>query len=379
MVHTILSTVFELPTPHTIQIFFFKISGQTGPSPASGLATNWDLFLYPSNVRDYKAMVETKRPVLTEIANFNSILPDEYQTASPTSVYNEPVLSHFGDDAEVVGTVQAILKWDVYFKELLSEGTKGIYCVVKSDCVNNFENGTDQSVTFLIEGTEVSFVGEGDLHETQFDDLREDGLIVPFQAAEGLNFCSYSLTVFPSQALRDDYDTNTPVLFTSVVLLVFLFTSMVFVMYDCLVQRRQDKVMTSANRTDAIVSSLFPKEFRERIYEQKEADLGQKSQDHWKAGDSESPTVYTGKPIADLFPNTTVMFADIVNFTGKFSCVQYTSVQVYAIQQQLFLTDSPSLWEQHGVRRENQTKYSLCWRRFTGRSTKLRNAVVCSR
>lgn len=53
--------------------------------------------------------------------------------------------------------------------------------------------------------------------------------------------------------------THSPSAVTGVAVVIFIFTSMVFIFYDCLVERRQRKVYSSAVRNNAIVSSLFPK------------------------------------------------------------------------------------------------------------------------
>jgi hypothetical protein len=46
--------------------------------------------------------------------------------------------------------------------------------------------------------------------------------------------------------------------------LVFIFTAMVFVFYDYLVQRRHNKVMATAKRTNAIAASV-PVNVRDRM------------------------------------------------------------------------------------------------------------------
>ena len=83
--------------------------------------------------------------------------------------------------------------------------------------------------------------------------------------------------------------------------MVFLFTSSVFLVYDHFVQRRQRVVLDSAERTGAIVSDLFPSKFRSMVEEnQMVKRMG------------EAPT----KALADLFPDTTIMVADIQGFTA---------------------------------------------------------------
>jgi Adenylate and Guanylate cyclase catalytic domain len=76
-----------------------------------------------------------------------------------------------------------------------------------------------------------------------------------------------------------------------------------------------------AARSNAIVSSLFPTAVRDRLMQEQEHDaktrnlkgfLSDKS--HYDSKSKE--LLFQTKPIADLFPETTVIFADIVNFTA---------------------------------------------------------------
>ena len=102
-------------------------------------------------------------------------------------------------------------------------------------------------------------------------------------------------------------------------------------MYDVYVQRRQDKVLATANKTNAIVKSLFPKNVRDRMMAEAEelmvAQAGNKkiafsaapksqlksflNDEQTKGGnkgadtDNNSNFAFDTKPIADLFPRTT--------------------------------------------------------------------------
>jgi hypothetical protein len=105
--------------------------------------------------------------------------------------------------------------------------------------------------------------------------------------------------------------------------LAVLFTSLVFVAYDAVIEKRQRKVMQSATRSSAIVSSLFPLKVRTRLYEESAPALSEKEQSPQnrlknflvKAHTSSIEPMNT-EPIADLFESTTVLFADIKGFTN---------------------------------------------------------------
>lgn len=82
--------------------------------------------------------------------------------------------------------------------------------------------------------------------------------------------CEYSFVLYASQTFKDDSSTNTPVIFTVVVAVVFVVVVATFFMYDRFVQRRNSKVVDAATRSNAILSSLFPKNVRERLFEQEQ-------------------------------------------------------------------------------------------------------------
>jgi hypothetical protein len=86
---------------------------------------------------------------------------------------------------------------------------------------------------------------------------------------------------------------------------VFVFAISLFFVYNRLVEKRQSLVLTKAVQSTAIVSSLFPKQVQDRLMIQQ--------QDQHALSSSLS---VQNAPIADLFPNCTVMFADLCGFTA---------------------------------------------------------------
>lgn len=106
--------------------------------------------------------------------------------------------------------------------------------------------------------------------------------------------------------------------------------ALTFFMYDGLVSRRNKKVMSAAVRSTAIVTSLFPSQVRDRLYAG-EADAGSTNINDLAASSTtrlkrfvdkgtgavdddkdDDEVILKSKPIADLFPETTVMFAEYV-------------------------------------------------------------------
>jgi hypothetical protein len=102
---------------------------------------------------------------------------------------------------------------------------------------------------------------------------------------------------------------------------IFVFTALMFLVYDRLVERRQRMILAKAVQSSAIVSSLFPKNVRDRLMQANENDKAGNvaGSNHrlksFLSGDSKQSEDNL-QPIADLFPNCTVLFADISGFTA---------------------------------------------------------------
>lgn len=145
---------------------------------------------------------------------------------------------------------------------------------------------------------------------------------IPFRQQQ----CSYWIKIFPSKTMKDKFVTNRPIIYTIVATMIFCFTSMVFLIYDHQVERRQRKVLHNANHTSVIVSSLFPAVVRDRLFplESKCHDVEAKGRlvKYMKAGENFPPKPnceqggHSGRPIAEAFQETTIMFADIKGFTS---------------------------------------------------------------
>ena len=70
-----------------------------------------------------------------------------------------------------------------------------------------------------------------------------------------IEFCPYTLHVFPSDTMKAEYVSKDATFFLISVLLIFLFTSSVFFVYDWYVEKRQFRTKSEALRSSAIVSS----------------------------------------------------------------------------------------------------------------------------
>jgi hypothetical protein len=68
--------------------------------------------------------------------------------------------------SDIVGQVNSGIALDASLLNLLPEGVEGIITVIK--------NNMNQSVTYEIIGPDAVFLGNGDLHEEAYDDMKVD-------------------------------------------------------------------------------------------------------------------------------------------------------------------------------------------------------------
>lgn len=96
------------------------------------------------------------------------------------------------------------------------------------------------------------------------------------------------------------YDKNIPEIFAAVVAITFTCIALVMIVYDILVQRRNNRLVANAARSNAVVSSLFPGTIRDRVLEQR-STMG-KMKMYVRGGDG--PGRGDDKPLAELFLGT---------------------------------------------------------------------------
>lgn len=182
--------------------------------------------------------------------------------------------------------------------------------------------------------------GSGDLHSEiegyeptsssyeAFAAIFDDHGTIPLSTESA---CGFRVSVYATSDFKGEYNTSLPGICQGIVLAVLLSIAMIFCVYDRLVERRQLRVVDAAERSDAIVRSFFPSAVRNRLYEnakQKSADdkesllLNTSSKHRLKnfmkgaPGEAGGQGGSRNEPIADLFPNTTILFADISGFTA---------------------------------------------------------------
>ena len=227
----------------------------------------------------------------------------------------------------------AFISRESFLEGILPPNSDGIYVVIENKC--------DQVFTFQLFGGNAEWVGDGDWHDTAYDHMERSTLFGqelmepitnPTYTGRPLDgsFCPYTFRVYPSSEMEDHYVTNRPAIYTAAACLLILCTSLIFVVYDWLVERRQRIVAASAQQSDALVSSMFPVSVKEKLYkhqESKDKDIRSERRVSFKGfkkrlSTTEKLTMPVASEefaddqiIADTYSDTTILFADIAGFT----------------------------------------------------------------
>jgi len=251
----------------------------------------------------------------------------------------------------VVGVVAVTFYWRDMLKSFLKEKIDGMHVVVENSC--------NQTFTYTWSGSEPNYLGHGDFHEPSYEDSKESYPLLEIGKFSGIELsssgCQYTIHTYPSSKMFFDFEEtqHIPSAIAGVAVIIFIFTSMVFFGYDCLVERRQRKVLSSAVKNNAIVSSLFPKNVRDRLYQENSTHNNsfQPAKTRMKSFISDGNNSYhtnnsnsandintaenqADSPIADLFSNCTVLFADISGFTSWSS--ERSPGQVFILLEKIY-------------------------------------------
>eukprot|EP00934_Nitzschia_sp_Nitz4_P002708 Nitzschia sp. Nitz4//scaffold42_size132992//119267//129070//NITZ4_003422-RA/size132992-processed-gene-0.49-mRNA-1//-1//CDS//3329551787//2698//frame0 len=241
-----------------------------------------------------------------------------------------PIYDTYDENATLVALLSSNIYWQVYFEDVLSDNDKGI-CVI-------LENTCGQAYSFHIHGSHARYMGQGDLHETKYSHMgveTEFGSFSSYEYSEDIlddipdGQCLYRISVYPSDEFAGQFLTSAPRRFALILACTFALTCLVFLLYDKFVEVRQRAVMKSAIMSGTVVNSLFPEEVRNRLYNKQDssggggtdsnkvrAAVGFLNPGNNNQAINKFPDLETDRmAIADLYPDCTVCFLDVVGFT----------------------------------------------------------------
>ena len=247
-----------------------------------------------------------------------------------------------------------------------------------------FDNPCDANpFSYQIIGSDAVYLGTGDHHDPNYDDYLFDFNIFEVESFKEFEesyigtpfnkeYCPYTIRVYPSVIVEETFRTNKPMLYACVASLVVATLSAIFLVYEHFVQRRIWKTQKSADTTKAIVNSLFPSAFHDRIMKANDeiADpegTGKNRLQKFLSGEEDNKDdidrnnsdlqIYKSPPIAELYLETTIMVR-----TQKLNHYAYSTQQLTLCHSHSLLTLQDS---QLGHLQDNLPRFSCYWRPFT--------------
>ena len=321
---------------------YFPIWQQASTNEEKMIGTMFHLLANQARASGLRTMLQRHGSSVSEFLLQDSDGKDYAVFSSPRSAIYSPIHeSNSTGTLNIVGAVEFEFRWETVFSNVLTGVDLPIIVVVENMC-------EARKLSYQVQGENVVFVGEGDLHNEAVDGYdKASSSVAHFESlfmehsympeAE-TNFCGYQVSFFPSSSFKKHYVDNKPDAYRGIVLGVFLFIVGIFWCYDTLIERRQGKVIDAAAKSDAIVRSLFPSNIREKLYEQAHPQKKPDGKGSWKnpaaigpekgvietpknmlksfiARSPDDPASHVSQdarlsaPIADLYPQTTIMFA----------------------------------------------------------------------
>eukprot|EP00980_Cylindrotheca_fusiformis_P023702 scaffold10816_cov85-Cylindrotheca_fusiformis.AAC.1 len=303
---------------------------------SNALTTGYDIISFPRTRELYDITKERLRPTIgfaeffldsETVAIGSQVLQPIYDTADTTA-----------ENRRVVAVVSMLLYWLDFFRNILTQGQDGVVVVLRSGCLVNYtlaygENITkyldpeelidEDVITYQVDGPDVILLGYEDLRDPRYDSFEVAEVFVDLgfdekDLPEGKCVPSLTLHIYPSEMLEATFQNSDAAIYTSAVVVIFVFTSLVFLLYDYFVGRRQRIVMDRIMRQDKIVANVFPAAIRDRLYAQaKPSGKREKETDPYSLDDLVADSNdLAPAPLADLFPSVSVVYADIVGFTA---------------------------------------------------------------
>eukprot|EP00980_Cylindrotheca_fusiformis_P005417 scaffold1157_cov122-Cylindrotheca_fusiformis.AAC.9 len=300
----------------------------------TGLVTpSYDMLSMPESADLFQASSVSLRPSL----GFTLWLDTSEEASYGQWAVDSQIAQPITENGKLVGMLWLRLPWREFLDNLNVEGLFGMVAVIRSSCDIGLGELVDNEneISYSLDASGAVFLGYFDAHDTQYNDLGVSHVIVENdidedQIPEGHCVHKLTLDLYPTEEFEAAFNTSKPIVYTSVVVAIFAFTSLVFLLYDYSVGKRRRKFMERIMKQDMIVSNVFPTAIRDRLYNSDQEGSNQDGLLDPLGGGPGS----RGLPLADLFPETTIMFADIAGFTAWASARE--PAQVFILLETIF-------------------------------------------
>ncbi|CAB9524809.1 Receptor-type guanylate cyclase gcy [Seminavis robusta] len=321
---------------------YFSASWQFSPPPATYALINWNANSHPDyEMLGHAILALRYETVATRVRPYFSVpltMTEEEHVAyhsklqesshlTPHTFIGRAIFRTVNDyESDIVATLGVGMAWDAALNGLLPANVDGIQCVVKNTC--------NQTFTYEIWGEDAIFRGEEDLHLAKYDDMKVTVDLAlhthpDFETTPG--HCMYWMDIYPTDKFKSAYDSNTPEIFAAVVAATFGIVAVVFFIYDTFVQKRNTNLVLKAAQTSSIVTNVFPEHMRDRLLHhaaEEKTMMGKRAslKTYLTSDGKMGGEMDLSEPLADLYLECTVLYADITGFTAWSSTRDPTQV-----------------------------------------------------
>lgn len=187
------------------------------------------------------------------------------------------------------------------------------------------------------------FLGVGDLHDRKYEHTEFHIPLITHEkdvTANTPGHCGYMFSLYFSDAFKSEEKRNLHVLLSAIIATIFALMAGTFYMYDRMAHNRNTKMVATAANSNAFISTLFPSVVKKRLMDdidESDSPPGEAlscENDDEDDIDDEIQRAFKSKPIADLYTETTILFADIVDFSAWSSMRE--PAQVFTLLETLF-------------------------------------------
>jgi hypothetical protein len=237
----------------------------------------------------------------------------------PQSTAAAAILDRFDGASQTrVATLWSQVSWEYFFQGILHDQE------INGPLDLALQDTCGKSYMFSINGSSVVYNGYSD---SPILPVEQPSFQATYTSTPWAKNCSTIVHMAPSTQFVDASRTNLPVIYTLAVVAIFGVMALFFWVYDRITSRSYYDAINKVERSKSIVDSFFPSNVRDRVLN----DRSQRTEVHSRGGNSShieedgdvddvlqrSRHAFQNKPIADLHPNVTVLFADVANFTVR--------------------------------------------------------------
>jgi hypothetical protein len=225
------------------------------PNSANGFPYNWDSWQIPDVAASMLHAFERQRIVFSQ--DFGNIVTDpddptqvyiaaagqtwsrEYtdeNVEEPLTIVTFPMINSLDSvriDVTKTQPIVGVLTFVIFLRELLKDilpsNIRGLLVVMEHSC------GKGQAFTYQLNGPKAIYLGAGDLHDTKYNSLSHSltfGELMDTTTTDrdssytGIplddDYCTKTVTIYPSQTMEDDHKTTDPIIFTVIAASIFV-------------------------------------------------------------------------------------------------------------------------------------------------------------